>query len=448
MGRSDTQAVALPNITELKAIETAKDHECAVVLGWHAPGDGGGGHFYWDAGSEEADDGGTCIRPGSRSGPGRWKRLRTDNTVNVRWFGATGGGTSDDYQAIQNAIDNCRRGERLLIPAGEYAVAKRLHVEVPDLVFEGEGALTPHGDMNDYLIEFVRGDRAIIDQDLFPREIRFRVERLKIRGQNRSRGVFISHVDSSLFSNINIEGTAGTAMRIHSCRETDFINTEIIRCKGNGEAILDMYQRSREPDHLGGTRHCAEGYADATNNFRFYGLNVVLCDAKCYLDIGIDDPKSEYAGGWVRSMQFTGLQIHQIPGIYYNPGDSRDPLVQRSIAAARELFVYEGYAHSEDVSMIRIRNAVSIHFSHSNFPNTDCSGCIVQLGDEDAPAVDCVFFGCRFVASFAASEYIEANNVALDVRNAEGIKAYGCTFKMPEERIIRNRGLKAVQIIA
>jgi hypothetical protein len=271
---------------------------------------------------------------------------------------------------------------------------------------------------------------------------------LKIRGKNKSRGVFISHVDSSLFTNINIEGTLGTAMRIHSCRETDFINTEILRCKGNGESILDLYQRSREPDHLGGTRHCAEGYADATNNLRFYGLNVVLCDAKCYLDIGIDDPESEYAGGWVRSMQFTGLQIHQIPNIYYHPEESRVPHVKRSIGAARDFFIYDGYTHSEDISMIRIRNAVSIHFSHSNFPNTDCTGCIVQLGDQDAPAVDCIFFGCRFVASFAASEYIEADNVALDVRNAKGIKAYGCTFKMPEEKIIRNPGLQAVQIIS
>jgi hypothetical protein len=62
---------------------------CVTVLGYHAPGDGGGGQFYWEGSSREVENGGTVIVPASKPSAGRWKRL-VDGPLSVRWFGAIG----------------------------------------------------------------------------------------------------------------------------------------------------------------------------------------------------------------------------------------------------------------------------------------------------------------------------------------------------------------------
>lgn len=74
------------------------------VLGYYTKGDGGGGTFYWDSTSTEADNGGTIIQATGVT-TGRWKRVFSGN-VNVKWFGAKGDGITDDYTSIQNAINS------------------------------------------------------------------------------------------------------------------------------------------------------------------------------------------------------------------------------------------------------------------------------------------------------------------------------------------------------
>ena len=72
----------------------------ASVAGYYVPGDGGGGMFYWNSTSTDADDAGVTILPTGHVGAGRWKRIISDN-INVRWFGAKGDGVTDDYSSIQ-----------------------------------------------------------------------------------------------------------------------------------------------------------------------------------------------------------------------------------------------------------------------------------------------------------------------------------------------------------
>ncbi|MCU0838681.1 MAG: hypothetical protein MUE49_08150, partial [Rhodospirillales bacterium] len=60
-------------IAELRQIQPGKAGTPFLLRGYHAPGDGGGGVFEWDANSAAADNGGTLIRP-AVSSKGRWRR--------------------------------------------------------------------------------------------------------------------------------------------------------------------------------------------------------------------------------------------------------------------------------------------------------------------------------------------------------------------------------------
>ena len=126
------------NIAALKAIATdgLLDNTVITVLGYTSEGDQGGGLFFYDSGSTDADDGGTIIEPASSSG--RWKRLY-NTALNIRWFGAVSDG-SDTSAAIIAAIDVASNNdESVYIPTGTYAmVASTLDID-RNLIIFGDG---------------------------------------------------------------------------------------------------------------------------------------------------------------------------------------------------------------------------------------------------------------------------------------------------------------------
>lgn len=99
-------------IAELRQVAPTED-AALLVLGYHTPGDGGGGVFRADCtpgAANEVDDGGMTIAP-NNSLPGRWKRVYA-GPISVRFFGArdlgdsTGGAVAAaNRAAIQAAID-------------------------------------------------------------------------------------------------------------------------------------------------------------------------------------------------------------------------------------------------------------------------------------------------------------------------------------------------------
>jgi hypothetical protein len=101
--------------------------QAVALLGHSAPGDGGGGDFYWDANSVEKDNNGTVIKPASiaEADAGRWKRLISD-AISVKWFGAKGNNAADDTVAINACADFCRVGtkKKMLFPDGTYITDK------------------------------------------------------------------------------------------------------------------------------------------------------------------------------------------------------------------------------------------------------------------------------------------------------------------------------------
>ncbi|MGO1074602.1 glycosyl hydrolase family 28-related protein [Inquilinus sp. CA228] len=108
--------VALSCIETVADLAALEGSGAALVLGYHRPGDGGGGQFYWDAKSEAPEDGGLAFR-GSASA-GRWIRL-AKGAVDVRWFGALGDGATDDTDAVQRAFDTNRA---IYLSSGTYLV--------------------------------------------------------------------------------------------------------------------------------------------------------------------------------------------------------------------------------------------------------------------------------------------------------------------------------------
>lgn len=83
------------SIITLRSLAKPLNDACIMVLGYNKPGDGGGGHFFWDPVDKENDNGGTIILPNneSKKTPGRWRRL-VDGPISVKWFGVN---KEEDY---------------------------------------------------------------------------------------------------------------------------------------------------------------------------------------------------------------------------------------------------------------------------------------------------------------------------------------------------------------
>ena len=110
---------SLFTIADLQAETVNFEGKAVEVLGYYTKGDGGGGLFYWDAASTEADNGGTIIQATAIT-TGRWKRVLS-GAVNVKWFGAKGDGVDDDAPYIRTAQEEASKIKGgLFIPEGKY----------------------------------------------------------------------------------------------------------------------------------------------------------------------------------------------------------------------------------------------------------------------------------------------------------------------------------------
>ena len=104
-------AQGVASIAALRALPapvTGVNSGLALVQGYYAPNDGGGGQFQWDPNSTLADNGGTVIAPAPQT-PGRWLRVSADPTyIDVRTFGAktveAGDPIFDSLPAVNAAI--------------------------------------------------------------------------------------------------------------------------------------------------------------------------------------------------------------------------------------------------------------------------------------------------------------------------------------------------------
>lgn len=135
-------------VEDLKDLLHGED-QYAHVLGYHEPGDGGGGLYFYDGTDLTSDDNlGTVIVAGDGA---RWK-LQVVDYLSVKQFGAMGNDDNDDQPAIQAAItwikDSGTKVRRLRVPLGVYrlvsAVSATAHLELNNVVglsIEGDGCM-------------------------------------------------------------------------------------------------------------------------------------------------------------------------------------------------------------------------------------------------------------------------------------------------------------------
>jgi hypothetical protein len=112
----------------------------AIAKGCVTPGDGGGGIFYWQS-TSGTDNGGTVIVPnGSLGSTGAcWVRVYAGG-LSVRYFGAVGNGTNDDYTAIANAVAyaGSSGGRTVFFPVGIYKISSSIALSQPGVCLVGE----------------------------------------------------------------------------------------------------------------------------------------------------------------------------------------------------------------------------------------------------------------------------------------------------------------------
>jgi len=118
----DEAGVSVESWDDLMLIESDTDFSTCTLLGFYAPGDGGGGQFYWDSTSTATPNIGTVVQPTATVGAGRWLRVFDEGAVSVKWFGAKGDGATDVAAAFQGAFDyvNSIGGGVVYMPPGSY----------------------------------------------------------------------------------------------------------------------------------------------------------------------------------------------------------------------------------------------------------------------------------------------------------------------------------------
>lgn len=106
------------------------------------------GVFVWRSGDYSArvtsdTKQGVYVAAGSiASTVGAWERAGVDGVYNVKWFGATGDGSTDDYAAVQGCIDYVgdQAGGTVLFPDGAYRMGTGLTLDTALVRLEGVGS--------------------------------------------------------------------------------------------------------------------------------------------------------------------------------------------------------------------------------------------------------------------------------------------------------------------
>lgn len=112
------------SITQLRLFPKNTSFNTAVLLGYYAEGDGGGGLYYLDLTDTTSTDNGSTVIVAADGG--RWK-LASQGRVSAKQMGAKGDNVTNDYTSLQTMFSNGKVGYS--IPAGTYSFGTGLVVD-------------------------------------------------------------------------------------------------------------------------------------------------------------------------------------------------------------------------------------------------------------------------------------------------------------------------------
>lgn len=229
-------SVVVKSIADLKALDKTV-YNTATALGYYTQGDGGGGNYWFDStDTTSADNKGSII---VASDGGRWK-LAKINEISVKQFGAKGDDATNDYVAIQAALDYMvsTGGGILFFPVGKYRSNTTLilngtgtNQNSSNLVIKGAGMLVTY-------IDFV-GAGVGTDGLQINGASRWILDGLSIKnaknfGINMNAGINpggITYVSRTTMKNMIVDGSTSHGIRFANTYMTEI---EGIESRNNG----------------------------------------------------------------------------------------------------------------------------------------------------------------------------------------------------------------------
>jgi hypothetical protein len=110
----------------------------------------------------------------------------TGAPVNVKDFGAAGDGSTDDYAAIQAAVDSISSSGTIFFPAGNYTISAHISIVNKAILIEGNNATITTTATSDYTILYVDSSNCTIQNLTFQKPSALSCAAIDIKGDNHT----------------------------------------------------------------------------------------------------------------------------------------------------------------------------------------------------------------------------------------------------------------------
>lgn len=284
-------------------ITSAANGVTVVVQGAAARGDGGGATYYYDPASSATPNGVTVIAPGS--GTGRWlilpvsalptggathavlkKNSATNfdasfypaDTINVRDYGATGDGVTDDTAAINAAIAALTSNCALYFPQGKYQTSGLATISgLTNVRIYGTGAvLFQTTQANNLMVVDETCSRFKIDHLIFDGTATSRLNGVHLR-MSASYSIvesceFKGSSDFGCFIGAQSSSTPTTEVRVIGCLARSTKGDGFHCDNVDGVTFVGCIARDTGDDAFAAVGY--ESYAAPAKNVAFFGCKV------------------------------------------------------------------------------------------------------------------------------------------------------------------------------
>ena len=236
---------AMRTVAEL-ATSQPLNGDFAYVAGYHSPGDGGAGHFIFDATAEDQIDNGLVFA--SAHSQGRWRRvLDHPGMVSVRWWGARGDGQTDDLEAFKQALVAIRppagtpaylsrSGGKIIVPYSVqgYRLSSPLYVTMrvmiegiggqrhaaSRLVFDAGGLVIEHS-----------GEQSVVRDLKVEGAVGHTGDLVTLYGRATLERVYAQFAGGH---GIRVDGSSGPSGEHRNCNQVRMVDCGGLNCGGDG----------------------------------------------------------------------------------------------------------------------------------------------------------------------------------------------------------------------